>query len=499
MTRGRGQTLVLMVVCSLCIVVLATMTLALAARVRSRIELQVVADAAAYSNAVATARTFNSIALLNRAQISHLVAMSGVQSLISWSSMHRSALNGVRYGLTQHPQNLAAYYRGLLRVPRYRRCASKALREVLEWDERLAGEDARIDSSWGYLDTQAARQAAALTDLGIGAEQAALLESLKRQLVDQLLAKRIADIASATSTLGAITAPPSPGRANVREVSLPENGPIDDLVHAAMGSRGERFVTARRGGADPIWRSLSRFNPPTGTLQVVDEGSAYWSDTLSHGRSASGRYAWADDHGKVVVTHVPDEPCPRPPDVCTMLSLSDDENGGGAGAFVKATDLADRTDRHRWFGADEAVAPVRHSTGRCRDCPSIWPILVSYDTGRVDDERDAFGQPKNHVLLERAPTPMIWDLAFRWGNASFATVPAQKQLALATGIAYYHRADHWAEPPNLLNPFWRATLVSFDVDAQGKPDVAAAIAGARHADAAGALDALCASGFQGWQ
>jgi hypothetical protein len=41
--------------------------------------------------------------------------------------------------------------------------------------------------------------------------------------------------------------------------------------------------------------------------------------------------------------------------------------------------------------------------------------------------------------------------------------------ALATGIAYYHRIAArdplvWNEPPNLLNPFWRATLVPIDID-----------------------------------
>jgi hypothetical protein len=46
---------------------------------------------------------------------------------------------------------------------------------------------------------------------------------------------------------------------------------------------------------------------------------------------------------------------------------------------------------------------------------------------------------------------------------------ADNQVALATGITYYHRnmqnaAQAWEEPPNFFNPYWRATLVPADID-----------------------------------
>jgi hypothetical protein len=37
-----------------------------------------------------------------------------------------------------------------------------------------------------------------------------------------------------------------------------------------------------------------------------------------------------------------------------------------------------------------------------------------------------------------------------------------KQTAFGSSLVYYHRPDAWAEPPNLLNPFWRATLAADD-------------------------------------
>ena len=37
-------------------------------------------------------------------------------------------------------------------------------------------------------------------------------------------------------------------------------------------------------------------------------------------------------------------------------------------------------------------------------------------------------------------------------------------LAPAAGMAYYHRRGHLGEPPNMLNPFWHATLVPLEID-----------------------------------
>jgi hypothetical protein len=42
-----------------------------------------------------------------------------------------------------------------------------------------------------------------------------------------------------------------------------------------------------------------------------------------------------------------------------------------------------------------------------------------------------------------------------------------KLSAVANGIAYYHRRTAIGEPPNMLNPFWRATLVPGEVDSHG--------------------------------
>ena len=67
------------------------------------------------------------------------------------------------------------------------------------------------------------------------------------------------------------------------------------------------------------------------------------------------------------------------------------------------------------------------------------------------------------------------------------------QTAYATAIVYYHRHGQgqsgWQEFPNLLNPFWRATLAPADVD--GSPrDVSTAISGT-------GWNALLSNGYKG--
>ena len=58
---------------------------------------------------------------------------------------------------------------------------------------------------------------------------------------------------------------------------------------------------------------------------------------------------------------------------------------------------------------------------------------------------------------------------------------------MGAGLAYYHRplagaAGGYVEPPNFLNPFWRASLAPTDrdvgarLDAAGYPEMAAAYA-----------------------
>lgn len=72
-------------------------TLSLANVTHQKMEMQVASDTAAYSQAVAAARTYNSVALLNRAQVATMVAMQGIHSVISFAGTYRGAVNATMY------------------------------------------------------------------------------------------------------------------------------------------------------------------------------------------------------------------------------------------------------------------------------------------------------------------------------------------------------------------------------------------------------------------
>ena len=64
-------------------------------------------------------------------------------------------------------------------------------------------------------------------------------------------------------------------------------------------------------------------------------------------------------------------------------------------------------------------------------------------------------------------------------------------------MAYYHRPGHWKEPPNLWNPFWRATLVRADIDDPTLSDARVSLTAARADWASEALRKLMAVGYRG--
>ncbi|MBL8954469.1 MAG: hypothetical protein JNK82_27065, partial [Myxococcaceae bacterium] len=148
----RGQALVLLAISLFLLALLAFFGIALGVRVRERMELQTLADAAAYDNAVATARTFNALAVVNRTEWSLLVAQSAAQSYLSWSTAYRAALDGATDALRSRPA--CAPLAGRLDAERQRvestfvslePQAFAELRRLANVQERLLEDDARRD------------------------------------------------------------------------------------------------------------------------------------------------------------------------------------------------------------------------------------------------------------------------------------------------------------------------------------------------------------------
>jgi hypothetical protein len=76
-----------------------------------------------------------------------------------------------------------------------------------------------------------------------------------------------------------------------------------------------------------------------------------------------------------------------------------------------------------------------------------------------------------------------------------------RAIALSAGMAYYHRVgelERWREPPNFLNPFWRATLVGAGADQpRGVPDIVSTLS-ATGTQAGEVADALAKQGYEAW-
>ncbi|HEX5753172.1 MAG TPA: pilus assembly protein TadG-related protein [Archangium sp.] len=503
--RRRGQTLVVFALSLLLLVLMVTMTLSIGMKAKEKMELQTMADAAAYSNAVATARAFNSISLMNRALMGHMVALTGVESLISWSSYYRGAIQGAR---NAYDDPLTAY--SLIAASSCPttnvamcRCATQAILDITQTQSDLENADKQLDTQWEPLDRAAGQEAASLQLSSIWEEQKDVYEALTRSVSSNpAIATSIVSEARRGLAFGGEDVSAKEVAINGRELEggngcggngaacLRRNaGRKLHFVDAAMGSRGYSFVTGR-GVTAPIRRKLRRLIPNQDRLvSVSNSGSGYFpAQSISHsGPTIDATEVWGDDHGDVsIVFNRGQAPCPR-----------SFPGTAGAEAHVRSNHRADTSDEHVWTnGHRDPDAQIRHTMGTCTQCPGIWPSHMDYNYNLVTDGGDNYGQPKNYAVIQRDYRQRPgegqadpWNLMFRFRfspkkegvefdnrGVELSDVNGgtdiSKATALSAGIAYYRRAGpNWQEPPNFLNPFWRATLVSAHVDDQGIKDV----------------------------
>ncbi len=528
--HGRGQTLLLFALTMLLVVLMVCMTLSIAVKTKEKMEVQNLADAAAYSNAVVTARVFNEISLMNRAQTAQMVSMAAVQSLISWSGFYRAQLEATRRNYERISENpygrivtaacpCAPSNSGCRRLCR---CARDAQSKISEEIGSLEQEGSRIASGWNQLDQAAGTQARRIQGAASALNILQLIEwgRLDGKLSGQSLAEDIIRQSNGSVLAGELQAPGGADEVSRREVGffngalLPVRAFNDHHIAAAMGTRGWTFVTNRSGADGVIRGKISGL--VSDPVQVSGVGNAFWASSNTHGKyPVSGKYNYAEDHGNNTVTFSrANAPCPN--GVSSSWNVT---------ARVFSTDLQDETDSHQWSpmtpGADDEPPSERHTMGRCVVCPGVWPFFMDYNPIKVVDGDDLHGQPKNYAVVQRnyraraAGNADPWNLMFRFRftadgeegydgrgiqlSPQFGSMDISRQTALSTGLTYYHRMNHWKEPPNTLNPFWRATLVPLDIDQQGESDPVETLHGAGAAWAADAYQALRNRGFRGWQ
>jgi hypothetical protein len=516
--RSRGQTLVLFSLTLLLLALMVTLTVSFGLRVRERMELQTIADAAAYSEAVASAHTFNVMAVMNRTEWSLLVAQSATQAYISWTSAYWGALNALKdngyiWAQTEIPIICTAQ-------------AAAAQAELGLWQTAINTEIATIQGKWDPVDKAASGLVRNLNSIQAVMQDSDFSQNYKKLedlMKDQNLANEVIAQAQPLSPWKLSAPATAPEATNSRELSrdcktgvacdpMPPgagsaNGGDNSIMHQYeiyMGSRGDAFTTGRAGGAMLITAKLNQILNAYGAALYTGTGSSYRSDQFDgpqHGQEANPGAAQSDDDGSVsFVGTFGGCPIAIPPQNVQADVLAN---------------LHSNPDRHTWTGGVcPNVTDVSHTL--IGDIAGgNWPIVIDYNTDKAQDAQDIHGQPKMFAIIQRdyngridgQPEPYILNFKFKFTSSSNSKFDnrgtvvggqSMMQTAAATGLAYYHRGGDWAEPPNFMNPFWRATLVVPDIDKTGKDDVISSVGNADPV-AEQAAKALDSNGFKGWQ
>jgi hypothetical protein len=485
----------------LLLTLLVLMTLGFGMRAKERVEIQMAADAAAYSQAVATARTFNGIAVMNRAQVAHMVAMAGTQALISHGSQvyaaHNARCPGDILPNEWYAADMAAgeQVRGLQgRAGALFRAGYSLYRTLLT--EHVVGQNlaARI--------AQAANPELQATPEGAAKSFSELHGDNPVLEYDEMVALVRANALPCVAGGGAVCP------------SLSGNSAV--ALNATMGSLGWTWVHNRPGGSASFGTGINGMGTAFRHYASVSA-----MDSARYG-TVSGRNSWGHDHARSVVP----TRCRSQPQA--PVAVTD--------AWVMSDEEQTQEDQHV-YGArappgqepeDGEPTYELHTLGECGRCPGIWPSAMAYNVNELRRGADNdYGQPKLYAVLhrdyasaQRRRQPDPWNLFFRFrifegqqhtefDNASplGRILPTgredvqRNQVALAAGITYYHRprpasqGGGWREPPNFINPFWRATLVSAEGAVDDQPVESLRDAGfTGHAEA---LRRLRAEGYRG--
>jgi hypothetical protein len=538
----RGQTLVVFTLTLLLLVLMVCMTLSIGTKVKEKMELETAADAAAYSQAVATARTYNSISVLNRALMSNMVAMAGVQSLISWSAYYRGVLNEAKdsYNIP-FAQYLAISIPTCLCPsptcnPPMCQCSTQAMQDIQQTQNDIEDEERRVGDVFDSRDRQAGLEARGLQISSVSERQNELFERLLDENVSGSL-----DIANAIAAelnkgnkwglTNEVTAIPASDDVNKKEQDAGQcqqlegaacrrrdAGHKQHFIYAAQGTRGHGFVTGRSGGAMTIRMRLMQIIPQPDQFIITNDGSGYFSDSDSRSDSTEGptgnKHAWGDDHGDLV-TFFLRQTGPCPPGI---------PGPGSPWAHVRSNDTSGAAgdDQHQWAGGSDS-SPEDHTMGDCNNCPGMWPGHMDYNWQQVANGTNLYGQPKTYSVMQRdlalrpAKEADPWNLFFtfnfkRGGSGevfdnrgirmvSQGNTDISKATALSAGIAYYHRVGAgYKEPPNFLNPFWRATLVRANIDLQpgDVSDISDTLGASNLGPAKDVVDSLNSAGYRAW-
>ena len=515
MNGARGQALVLLSLTMLLLVLMVMLTLSIGSKVRSRMDLQTVADAAAYSDAVATARTLNAIAVMNRVQIAHTVSTIGTLSLISWATKYwQHAVTARNIFLTQ----MAIFAAGVAfhclpppARPPCPRCVFGLARTglsaaLLSMHANRVRNKLRRDTELFRRETVPRWQASQT----IFAEQQAMHAELLSRL-DGSAKSHAAKLTAEGRLRGStpLTTVAGPNRRELARAVQPDTTlKGDHPYHAAqlvMGSRGHPFMPLRSSPSWPWTRSLTiPWSLPSG-LTWVDgdaEGRGYLNKSWASAPLSAPAYG--QPHG----TFAHDEG-----DRTRTILVPVHKQCSIFGPIAIAIGIIGRGTPTSRVGPWQhpGIHDAQHSF-------ETIPPFYDYVASSLGERGDVYGQPKLLTVmskdLSRKTDP--WDLSVGVEMSDFGRLEtsdrpmlgtSSRQLAIGSGITYYSRPDHYAEPPNLFAPYWRAGLTRLTVD---RPDPAAGrgsfdaeldgvLASSGQPEASVAFHALEQAGYVGFQ
>ncbi len=546
--------MVLLALTMLLVALMVTMTIGLGLRIKQKHELQNLADAAAFSNGVAAARTFNNAALLNRLEVAYWAALAADQSLIAWASANEA----VTWGAIQASMRMRTGSCGITSPTPAGQLAQRAARNAalvaFEAQAQIyaRGSDSTMSGDWDNMDRAAGNESQRFqgqvvglrSELSVrpwhamptGDDNAPIKNRLERLLLTQRLTNDIianAGMSASVSVIGSTATSPASatGAQRLTHVEMfaqdeaaaawsswtadsvgatgtgltMEGGWSDNMLQAALGSR-DTWVAGHSGSPTKAHNRLNEFGNPLG-IEVITaggSGSGYWNATSAMHSGAFGRReAWGEQHGSI------------------SIRMGGCTESAPMHSYVRSTAIEFDNDQHRWGSGSDNTDPAEvHTMLSCNpECPSVWVRTLGFNGNEAPN--NAWGQPKLIVALQRdlaaeaAVRKFPWELNFNFAGtqwdgrgrrlhgAAGSSATLSRQTAYASSMVYYHRQRHWREYPNLLNPFWRATLVAIDVDSNAGPgqgnsnDVRQSLIGSQFALQRDAVLKLRDEGFRG--
>jgi hypothetical protein len=559
--RGsRGQALVLSALGMVLLVLMVCMTLSFGTRAKAKMEVQIVADQAAYSTAVAVARTYNVLALTNRVMMAHMTAMLGIQSAISFSSIwYAMVFSAALY----YAAEIINQDNACDPCPFCPTCWMVPFVQAWIVLSRLiptGAELLRVVGLYGGLDTAAASQAdrTGLASLGLYVGQVeAVSNRLFNAVNNQGIAQNVLSQSSANMQLSG-----SAGDVARREAGFPTAFPVAGIsgginqtmfflsdrhaVMAAMGARGHPFTANRFSFSflpNSVDSMLSQAESRGGNRMVddvtyVNMGNAYFGGNNNVHENTmlttQSTLAMSDDHGQGIISY--SDVSAYPPMTWPLLLVALVQSNVGTGFHAGGFGLVLEPPFPNGIPIPIIFVPIAplphwtHTVTACTtNCPSAWSSFVDYNLLKVPFQSDNYAQPKLPVtiykdatLQPKDPFNLMFNMRFsstgpgtefnlQNGSQSAAGVGGaimirdgagaadiSRQVGYSTGITYYHRAGHWKEPPNLFNPYWRAGITRADTDRRSDgSDIETVLDNTGASWARRSFDSLLGVGFKG--